>query len=88
MEVSPGTTDGEITFICKLLGPCCRSNQNIGLCGFYQYLHDLISCQTLLCCVCRADAQAGVRKQGCKSLTQAYCMVRMVVKNSLTAGLY
>lgn len=26
-------------------------------------------------CVSRADAQAGVRKQGCKSLTHAYCMV-------------
>lgn len=35
------------------------------------------SCQVLRLfpCVSRADAQAGVRKQGCQSLTHAYCMV-------------
>ncbi|XP_042284804.1 oxysterol-binding protein-related protein 1-like isoform X3 [Thunnus maccoyii] len=56
----------------KIEGPLWKSSRFLGWRSHWVVLED----GTLSWYPRQADAQAGVRKQGCKSLTQAYCMVK------------
>ncbi|XP_040910704.1 oxysterol-binding protein-related protein 1-like isoform X2 [Toxotes jaculatrix] len=56
----------------KIEGPLWKSSRFLGWRSHWVVIED----GTLSWYPRQADAQAGVRKQGCKSLTQAYCMVK------------
>ncbi|KAL7387496.1 hypothetical protein ABVT39_024256 [Epinephelus coioides] len=56
----------------KIEGPLWKSSRFLGWRSHWVVIED----GTLSWYPRQSDAQAGVRKQGCKSLTQAYCMVK------------
>ncbi|XP_023282967.1 oxysterol-binding protein-related protein 1-like [Seriola lalandi dorsalis] len=56
----------------KIEGPLWKSSRFLGWRSHWVVIED----GTLSWYPRQADARAGVRKQGCKSLTQAYCMVK------------
>ncbi|XP_070774257.1 oxysterol-binding protein-related protein 1-like [Enoplosus armatus] len=56
----------------KIEGPLWKSSRFLGWRSHWVVIED----GTLSWYPRQADALAGVRKQGCKSLTQAYCMVK------------